>query len=74
MNTPHEFYHAFEQSTTIVKNLLCELYMYNLVVLDDRDWNPLMFVGEIKVREFMSWDKNEITKKTSIGHIGKKNR
>ena len=55
LNTPHEFYYAFQQFLAVIKNLLCELYMHNLVFPNNREWNPLMYVvGDIQLREFMS--------------------
>ena len=55
LNTSHEFYYVFQKSPIVITNLLCELYMHNLVVLDDRDSIPLMYVGDIQIREFMTW-------------------
>lgn len=45
-----------------LKNLLCELYLHNLVVLNDTKWNQVLYVGDVQLREAMSWIQNEISR------------
>lgn len=42
LETPKEFYHASQTSPHSVKNLLCELYLHNYAMPQDREWNPLL--------------------------------
>lgn len=55
IETPREFFQACQSSPLEVKNLLCELYLHNYVVPNDHDWNPLIYIGDIYLKEFMSW-------------------
>lgn len=61
LKEPTQFFCAFHNSLVTIKNLLCELYLHNLAVLDDRVWNPLCYVGDIQLRVFMSQIQNEIS-------------
>jgi hypothetical protein len=47
LHTPQEFYAAFKAALMTLQNLLCELYIYDLVVPDDTDWNSLLYVGDV---------------------------
>ena len=60
LNTPHDFYAAFKSIPMALQNLLYELYVDNLVVPDDKDWNSLLYVGDVQFRAIMSWIQNEI--------------
>ena len=45
-----------------INNLLYEFYFHNLRVPDDREWNPLMYVGDIYLRSLLSCIKNELSR------------
>lgn len=62
LNTPHEFFQSFHTTPVAIKNLLCELFLYNLVVTVDRDWNPLPYVGDIQLWALMSQIQNEVSR------------
>ena len=47
-------------------NLLYELFLHNLAVPDNRDWNPLPYVGDIQLRALMSWIQNEISRENQV--------
>ena len=55
LNTPQEFYTTFKSIPTTLKNLLCELYVHNLVVPNDTNWNSLLYVGDVRFREIILW-------------------
>ena len=55
LNTPQEFFQDLHNIPIAIKIFLCELFLHNLVVLDDRDWKLLLYVGDIQLRELMSW-------------------
>ena len=43
-----------------LQNLLCELYVHNLAVPNNKDWNSLLYVGDVQFRAIMSWMQNKI--------------
>lgn len=47
-----------------LQNLLCELYVHNLVVPDNKDQNSLFYVGDVQFRAIMSWMQNEISRES----------
>lgn len=47
LKTPQEFYAAFKLVPMALQNLLCELYIHNLAVLDNKDWNSLLYVEDV---------------------------
>lgn len=61
LETPEEFYDAYQTSPAAVKNLLCELYLHNYVVPSDSEWNSLLYIGDIHLTALMSWIQNEIS-------------
>lgn len=40
-------------------NLLCELYLHNFIIPQEIEWNPLLCIGDVHLRAFMSWMHNE---------------
>lgn len=62
LQTSEEFYSAYQTSPTAIKNLLCEFYVHNYVVLNDVDWNALLYIRDIQLRALMSWMWNEIAR------------
>ena len=49
LNIPQEFFHAFHTSPKVIKIFLYELLLHNLVVPNNKDWNPLLYVGDIQL-------------------------
>ena len=47
LNTPQVFYAAFKLVPMALQNLLCELYVHNLAVPNNKDWNSLLYVGDV---------------------------
>lgn len=60
LDTLEEFYNAHQTSPTTVKNFFYEFYLHNYVVTSDNEWNPLLCIGGIHIKEIMSWVQNEI--------------
>ena len=60
LNDPKDFFHAFHNSPSAIKNFLCKFFLYNFAVPNNRDWNPLIYVCDIQLRALMSWIQNEI--------------
>ena len=54
LNTPQEFYATFKSVPMALQNLLCELYVHNLAVTDDKEYNSLLYVGDAQFRVVMS--------------------
>lgn len=61
LNEPLDFSQDFHSSHAAIQNLLCELFLHNLEVPNDRVCNPLLYVGDIQLRALMSWIQNEIS-------------
>ena len=45
---------------TIEQDFLCELHMHNLIIMDYEDWGPNPHVGELQLRAFMSFMRNQL--------------
>lgn len=56
-----EFFNAYRIASPKMKNLPCEFYLHNYAVTKDHEWNPILYVGDVQLREFMSWVQNEIS-------------
>lgn len=54
LETAQEFYQVYQGSPDVIRNLLCEFYLHNYVVPHDKEWNPLLYIGDIHLRELMS--------------------
>lgn len=62
MDTPHEFFQAFDAAPIAIRNFLYKLFLDNLVVIDNRDWISLPYMGDIQLRALISWIQNEISR------------
>lgn len=60
IDTLIECSNAYRIGSPKMKNLLCDFYLHNYVVTQDQDWYPLLYVGDIQLRAFMSWVQIEI--------------
>ena len=58
--TQDQFIASFYRSNTEDQDFLCELYMHNLIMIDYEDWDPNPHVGELQLREFMSFMRNQL--------------
>ena len=45
-----------------LKNLLCELYLHNLALPNDIEWNSILYIGHVQLIAVMSWMQNEISR------------
>ena len=61
IETEDQFIAAFSWSNEEEQDFLCELYMHNLVMTDYEEWDPNLHVGEVQLREFMSFMRNHLT-------------
>ena len=59
---PLDFSQAFHSPPVAIHNFLCELLLYNFAVPNNREWNPLLYVGDIKLRALMTWVQNKISR------------
>lgn len=57
-----EFSQAFHSSPIAIHNFLCDIFLHNLAVLDNREHNPLLCIGDIQLRSLISWIKNKINR------------
>lgn len=61
VGTPDQFIEAFIEAPNNDQNLLCELYLHNEAMPEDRVMNILPIVGDIKIRAFISFLANQLT-------------
>jgi len=53
--TTPDFVKCFKEHNKKIQHLLCELYMHNLVLEDDKDSHPAPFIGDIQFQAFLSF-------------------
>ena len=58
--TIEEFFHCYNDQDEHLQCLLCELYMHNFFLEEDRDNNPSPFLGDVQFQAFLSFAKNYI--------------
>lgn len=64
--TAEQFVKTFAQVSTSDQHLLCELYLYNEAMLENRQNNLNPLVGDIQIRAFASFLANQITWQTAF--------
>ena len=60
IETEDQFIASFSRSNEEEQDILCELYMHNLVMIDYEYWDPNPGVGDIQMRAFMSFMRNHL--------------
>ena len=65
VNTPDRFIETFREAPHNDQNLLCELYLHNEAMPEDRAMNILPIVGDIQIRAFISFLANQLTWKNA---------
>lgn len=66
VSTPQEFIKTFTEASFSEQNLLCELYLHNEAIPEDRKLNLIPLVGDIQVRSFVSFLANQPTWKNAF--------
>ena len=61
MVTADQFMKTFAEAPKSDQNLLCELYLHNEVVSEERNMNMTPVVGDIQLRAFISFLANQLT-------------
>ena len=65
VDTPDQFIETFKEAPHNDQNLLCELYLHNEAMPEDRAMNILPIVGDIQIRAFISFLANQLTWKNA---------
>ena len=60
IETKDQFIVAFSRRDNEEQDFLYELYMHNLIMVDYEDWYPNPHVGELQLRAFMSFMRNQL--------------
>ena len=60
IETEDQFLAAFCKSENEEHDILFELYMNNLIMVDYEDWDPNHHVGELQLRAFMFFMRNQL--------------
>jgi len=55
VSTPQQFIETFAKAPNSDQNLLCELYLHNEAMLEDKKISLLPLVGNIQIRAFISF-------------------
>jgi len=61
VSTPQQFIETFAEAPNSDQNLLCELYLHNEAMPEDRNISLLPLVGDIQIRAFISFLANQLT-------------
>jgi len=64
--TSDQFIDTFSEAPKNDQNLLCELYLHNEAMSEDRKVNILPLVGNIQLRAFISFSANQLTWKNDF--------
>jgi len=64
--TLEQFIETFAEAPKNDQNLLCELYLHNEAMSEDRKMNILPLVGDIQLRAFISFLANQLTWKNAF--------
>lgn len=56
--TPQQFIETFAAASINEQNLLCELYIHNEAMPEDRKLNLIPVAGDIQIRAFVSFMAN----------------
>jgi len=59
--TPDQFIETFTEAPNNDQNMLCELYLHNEAMPEDRKMNILPLAGDIQIRAFISFLANQLT-------------
>lgn len=60
IKTTPDFIKCFREHDEKVQCLLCELYIHNFLLEDDRDSHPTHFIGDIQFQVFLSFTANQL--------------
>ena len=66
VTTSEQFIENFTEAPKNDQNLLCELYLHNEAMSEDRKMNILPLVGDIQLRAFISFLANQLTWQNSF--------
>jgi len=61
VTTPQQFIETFTEASVSEQNLLCELYLHNEAMLEDRTFNLIPIAGDILIRALVSFMANQLT-------------
>ncbi len=61
VSTSQQFIETFAEASNSEHNLLCELYLHNEAMPEDRKLNLVPLVGDIQIRAFVSFLANQLT-------------
>ena len=61
VSTPQQFIETFAEAPNNDQNLLCELYLHNETMPEDRKINLLPICGDIQIIAFISFLANQLT-------------
>ena len=75
MVTEEQFMQTFAEASKNNQNLLCELYLHNEAVSEERNMNMIPVVGDIQLRALISFLANQLTWQNAYvsGHQNEQN-
>lgn len=66
LSRPKQFVKTFAEASTSDQHLLCELYLHNYAIPENRKLNLNSLIGNVQLREFVSFLANQITWQTTF--------
>lgn len=61
VTTQQQFIETFAAASVSEQNLLCELYLHNEAMPEDRKFNLIPVAGDIQIRALVSFMANQLT-------------
>lgn len=68
VSTSHQFIETFAAASISEQNLLCELYLHNEAMPEDRKFNLIPVASDIQIRALVSFMANQLTWK-NVGSL-----
>jgi hypothetical protein len=63
---PIQFLRTLRSHDILTQHLMCELYMHNYLLRDDKKFNPVPYVGDVQLRAFLSYTINQVKWKKAL--------
>ena len=57
--TIEEFFQCCNEKDEQVQHILCELYLHNFFLEEERDSKPCPFIGDVQFQAFLYFSKNQ---------------
>ena len=63
---PMDFLRTLKSYDILTQNIMFELYMHNYLLRYDKKFNPVLYVGDVQLRAFLSYTINQVKWKKAL--------